>query len=386
MGIKGLSKVIAEHAEDAVKENDIKAYFGRTVVIDASMSIYQFLIAVRAQGGEQLTNDNGDVTSHLQGLYGRTIRMLENGIKPIYVFDGKAPDMKSGELQKRRERMADAQKKAEEAKEAGDEEELNKFNRRQVRVTKQQNAECQELLKAMGLPFVLAPGEAEAQCAHMVKNGQAFATATEDMDALTFGSTIMLRHLTASAAKKQPIVEINLSKVLDGLGHDMDWFIDMCVLLGCDYTDTIRGVGPKKVLEMMMKHNSIEKVIEELDPKKYTVDEDKFLYKAARVLFKSPDVVDVPAADLKFKPPNEQELIDLLVTKNQFSEQTVKNGVLRMQKASKKDSQKRVDDFFKIAPKTDEQKAKMLKRKGSAKAKAGSAKKTKLTTKGKGRK
>jgi flap endonuclease-1 len=96
MGIKGLTALLSEHAPASIKEHEIKTLFGRKVAIDASMSIYQFLIAVRQKDGEMLTNDAGETTSHLMGLFYRTIRIVENGIKPAYVFDGKPPELKKG--------------------------------------------------------------------------------------------------------------------------------------------------------------------------------------------------------------------------------------------------------------------------------------------------
>ena len=131
MGIHGLTKVLGDNAPSCMKENEIKNYFGRKVAIDASMSIYQFLIAVRSDG-QQLTNESGETTSHLMGLFYRTIRMLENGIKPVYVFDGKPPQLKSGELAKRTERREEAQKQLTEAQQAGDQENIEKFSRRFV--------------------------------------------------------------------------------------------------------------------------------------------------------------------------------------------------------------------------------------------------------------
>jgi 5'-3' exonuclease len=62
-----------------------------------------------------------------------------------------------------------------------------------------------------------APCEAEAQCAAMVKAGKVYATATEDMDALTFGSSVLLRHMTFSEARKMPIQEFHLNKILEEL-------------------------------------------------------------------------------------------------------------------------------------------------------------------------
>jgi len=106
MGIQGLTKLIADHAPDAIKEDDIKNYFGRLMAIDASMSLYQFMIAVRPDelGQYTLTNDVGETTSHLQGMFYRTIRMLCNGIKPVYVFDGKPPELKAGEIARRKQK------------------------------------------------------------------------------------------------------------------------------------------------------------------------------------------------------------------------------------------------------------------------------------------
>lgn len=151
------------------------------------------------------------------GTFYRTIRLLENGIKPIYVFDGKPPDMKSGELTKRSEKREEAQKQLDKATEAGDAADMDKFNRRLVRVTKHHNEEARQLLKLMGVPYIEAPCEAEAQCAAMVKAGKIFATATEDMDALTFGTNTLLRHLTFSEARKMPVHEFSYEKVLKGL-------------------------------------------------------------------------------------------------------------------------------------------------------------------------
>jgi flap endonuclease-1 len=213
MGIHGLSKVIGDNAPNAIKEHDIKSYFGRKIAIDASMSLYQFLIAVR-QDGQVLTNDSGETTSHLMGFFYRTIRMIENGIKPVYVFDGKPPTLKSGELAKRAERREEAQKELVKAEEQGDTEGVEKFQKRLVKVTSQHVDEAKRLLSLMGVPYVVAPCEAEAQCAALAKSGKVFGVATEDMDALTFGSSILLRNVTASEARKLPIKEFNLDRLL----------------------------------------------------------------------------------------------------------------------------------------------------------------------------
>ncbi|XP_072024123.1 flap endonuclease 1-like [Amphiura filiformis] len=368
MGIHNLAKLIADIAPGAIKDNEIKNYFGRKIAIDASMCIYQFLIAIR-QDGTQMTNEEGETTSHLIGLFYRTIRMMEAGIKPVYVFDGKPPDMKSGELVKRKERREEAEKELEKAKESGDVVSMEKFERRLVRVTKQHNEECKTLLKLMGVPFVEAPGEAEAQCATLVKAGKVYAVGTEDMDALTFGGSVLLRHLTASEAKKLPVQEINLARVLDGFDLSHEEFIDLCIMMGCDYCGSIRGIGMKKSIELIKKHKTIDSVLQHIDKTKYPPPED-WLYKEARELFKKPDVTAGEDVELKWTSPNEEELIKFMCGAKQFSEDRIRNGIKKMIKAKQGSTQGRLDSFFKVIPSTNNSKRKPADTKGNAKKKA----------------
>lgn len=263
---------------------------GRKVAIDASMCLYQFLIAVRTEGG-QLTSVDGETTSHLLGTFYRTIRLIENGLKPVYVFDGKPPDLKASELNKRQGRREEAEKALAKATEAGDTAEIDRFNRRLVKVTRHHAQEAKQLLSLMGVPYVDAPCEAEAQCASMVKAGIVYATATEDMDALTFGSNVLLRHLTFSEARKMPVQEIHLNKVLEGLELSQKEFIDLCILLGCDYTESIRGIGPKRAIELIRKHRSIENILKNIDSSKYPSPEG-WNFDGARHLFEEPEVMN----------------------------------------------------------------------------------------------
>lgn len=168
MGIKGLAKLIADEAPNAVKETDISSYFGRRIAIDASMSIYQFLIAIR-QHSNIMTNAAGEATSHLVGLFYRTCKMLEVGIKPVYVFDGEAPKLKSGELAKRSERRHEAEEQLKQAKAEEREEDIAKFTKRLVKVTRKHNEDCKTLLKCLGVPIIQAPSEAEVSIASNIK-------------------------------------------------------------------------------------------------------------------------------------------------------------------------------------------------------------------------
>uniref|UniRef100_A0A3P9GYZ1 Flap endonuclease 1 n=1 Tax=Oryzias latipes TaxID=8090 RepID=A0A3P9GYZ1_ORYLA len=321
MGIHGLAKLIADHAPSAIKEQDIKSYFGRKIAIDASMCMYQFLIAVR-QDGNVLQNEDGETTSHLMGMFYRTIRMLEHGIKPVYVFDGKPPQLKSSELEKRGERRAEAEKLLAQAQEMGEQENVEKFTKRLVKVTKQHNDECKKLLSLMGVPYIEAPCEAEASCAALVKEGKVFATATEDMDGLTFGTNVLLRHLTASEAKKLPIQEFHFN-------HKA---LHKTKSRGPDPTARLHRGDPRKHRFKGEKHSAPE----------------DWLYKEARGLFLKPEVVDCSSVELKWNEPDEEGLVQFMCNEKQFSEDRIRNGCKKIVKSRQGSTQGRLDSFFTV--------------------------------------
>ncbi|KAL9029971.1 MAG: hypothetical protein Q9196_001857 [Gyalolechia fulgens] len=333
------------------------------------MSLYSFLVAVRSDG-QQLMNESGETTSHLMGLFYRTLRIVDNGIKPLYVFDGAPPKLKSGELAKRFARKAEATEQHEEAKETGTAEEVEKFSRRTVRVTREHNDEAKKLLALMGIPYIVAPTEAEAQCAVLAKAGKVYAAASEDMDTLCFDAPILLRHLTFSEQRKEPILEIQLEKVLGGLGMERPQFIDLCILLGCDYVDPIPKIGPQSALKLIRDHGTLEAVVDHIknDPKKrYTIPDD-WPFQDARELFVNPDVrpADHPECDFHWTAPDVEGLVKFLVTDKGFSEDRVRNAAARLQKNLKTSQQARLEGFFKPVQKTEEE-VQTLKRKSEAK-------------------
>ncbi|CAA6663675.1 unnamed protein product [Spirodela intermedia] len=337
MGIKGLTKLLADNAPKAMKENKFESYFGRKIAIDASMSIYQFLIVVGRTGMETLTNEAGEVTSHLQGMFTRTIRLLETGIKPVYVFDGQPPELKKQELAKRYSKRADATEDLATALENGDKEGIEKYSKRTVKVTKQHNEDCKRLLRLMGVPVVEAPSEAEAECAALY------------MDSLTFGAPRFLRHLMDPSSKKIPVMEFEITKVLEQLELTMEQFVDLCILCGCDYCDSIKGIGGQTALKLIRQHGSIENILENINKERYHIP-DEWAYKEARQLFMEP-LVSAPdeQSELKWTAPDEEGLIKFLVNENGFNNDRVTKAVEKIKAAKDKSSQGRLESFFKPA-------------------------------------
>jgi len=247
--------------------------------------------------------------------------------------------MKQEELLKRSARREGASSELEAAKEAGDQAGIEKFSKRTIRVTKEHNEDCKKLLMLMGIPVIEAPSEAEAQCAQLCKDGQVYAISTEDMDSLTFGTPLLLRHLMAPAAQKVAVTEFDHAKVLQELELTEDQFIDLCILCGCDYTDKIAGIGPVRALSLIQKHKSIEKVLENLDPDKYKIPEP-FPYHEARKLFKDPEVLKGDSLpEIKWRSPDRDGLIQFLVNEKNFDEKRVRSALDRIAAAKSKSSQ-----------------------------------------------
>ena len=398
MGIKQLFKFLSENAPKSVKVQTMENYTGRVLAVDASMCLYQFVVAIRLGAENQhanLMNDAGEVTSHIGGFLNRTLRMLEAGIKPVYVFDGKPPEFKSAELQERKEKREKAEAELKTAIEAGDAEAVLKQTKRTVKVTPKMNQDIRRLLTMMGCPIIEAPCEAEATCAEMVKQGKVYGSVTEDMDVLTFGSTIMIKNLFSTQtgggpstpglkAGQKPVYEVNLDVALEQLNVSMDQFIDFCILCGCDYADTLRGVGPNNGFKLIAEHGTIEEVIKHIEADKVP---DNWIYKEARRLFKEPEVISTDAPELNFDwtlEPDYEGLRKFLVDENQFSEDRVAKNIERLKACKKAKTQMRLDSFFKSSGVSvkDSDKFDPFKKKDAGKragpaGKAGAAKKFK---------
>mmetsp|Transcript_18908 Transcript_18908/g.52742 ORF Transcript_18908/g.52742 Transcript_18908/m.52742 type:complete len:388 (-) Transcript_18908:992-2155(-) len=379
MGIHGLNKLLGDYAPECVKAHKFESYFGRKIAIDASMHIYQFMVSVGRVGDQLLTNEAGEVTSHLQGLFYRTCRMLDEGIIPVYVFDGKPPQLKRDELVKRLEKRTDATAELQKAKEAGDTEAIEKFSKRTIKVTKVHTEECKRLLQLMGVPIVQAPSEAEAQCSQMCKDGLVYGISSEDMDSLTFGCPRLIRYLMTPASQKQDCMEYSYDKVLEGLGVTADEFTDVCILCGCDYSGSIRGIGPVKALNTIKREGSIEALIKSLDTNKYPLP-DPFPFEEARRLFKEPNVLK--AADLndgkpfKLSPPDIEGVVEFLVKEKNFNEERIRKALKKMAESRGKGTQGRLESFFGAATvKKSTIGVKRPEPKGKGKGKAHAAKK-----------
>ncbi|XP_042471850.1 flap endonuclease 1-A isoform X8 [Zingiber officinale] len=253
--------------------------------------------------------------------FARDVQSNYQIIRSRYVFDGQPPELKKQEFAKRYSKREDATNDLNTAIEISDLEGIEKHSKRTVKVTKQHHEDCKRLLRLMGVPTIEAPCEAEAQCTALCKSDKVFAVASEDMDTLTFGAPRFLRYLMDPSSRKIPVMEFEVSKVLEELRLTMDQFIDLCILSGCDYCDSIKGIGGQTALKLIRQHSCIEHILENINKERYKIPEE-WPYQETRRLFKEPNVtMDVP--ELKWIAPDEEGLLSFLVNENGFNSDRV---------------------------------------------------------------
>lgn len=315
MGVKGLFEAIKAHAPGAIQAVKPDEFRGKVLGVDASLALYQFIIAIHNQG--DLLSESGASTSHIQAILGKTLSYLKQGIRPVFVFDGEAPELKNATLRERTNGRLAAQQKLEASgmKEEGDadDSETKKLKKRSVRLTRQQVAECQSLLSLMGIPYVLAPQEADAQLAYMNKAGLIDGVISEDMDMLPFGCGVLLRSWGKKEAHK-----VVLTKALMGLAMTMEQFVDYCILLGTDYNDTLPGIGKVRALASIKEHGSIAALLDRTPALAKKVPAN-FPFAEIERYFRDPVVRAVTPEDLRRQPVQAEALKALLVQQYTYS-------------------------------------------------------------------
>ncbi|XP_048020445.1 probable flap endonuclease 1 homolog [Megalobrama amblycephala] len=311
MGITKLAHLIHFDAPESTRNKEIGDYSGKIIALDTSIVVNQFRSALPSHLK----------LSPLAGLFYRTLTFLEHDIKPVFVLDGKPPSQKRAVLEKRAQTTGWNSSQ----------------NPNTVSNFKQ---DCLRLLQLMGVPCIKAPGEAEALCAHLVKSGTVNAVASEDMDTLAFGGTVLLRQLNAK--KDSEVTEYSLPKLLEALQLTYKQFVDLCILLGCDYCDKIGGLGPSRALKLIKQHHTIEGVMEHVNRKTHPIPQN-WQYKDARKLFFETPQIDDPV--LAWSEPDEEGLVQFLCKEKPLKEERVRG---RMQKfrdsLSKRRKQREVDE------------------------------------------
>ena len=315
------------------KEISFERLTGKKIAIDAMNALYHFMAIIRQRDGELLHDSKGRTTSHLSGLFYRTINLMEYGIRPVYVFDGEPPKLKQKTLEIRKKEKEKAVSKMKRAKREGRSEDVRKYAQATVRFTGGMVDESKQLLEYMGVPYVQAPSEGEAQAAYMTKRGDVWATGSQDFDSLLFGAPLLIRNLTISGRRKLPGKDIykkvtpriiSLEEALTTHKITREQLVEIGILVGTDFNEGVKGIGPKKALKMV-KSGNFES------------------YKEIKEIFLEPNVTDAYRTVLK--QPVENDIFEFLCEEREFSSERVKRAVERLNSSFSGSTQSSLDSY-----------------------------------------
>jgi flap endonuclease-1 len=329
------------------KEITIEDLSGKTLVVDTFNLLYQFLSSIRSRDGSLLMDSKGNVTSHLVGLFSRIPNLMNQNIKLAFVFDGKAPDLKNKEREKRKESKLEAQKEYEKAKQEEDIDLMKKYAARTSVLSQQMIEDAKTLIRYLGLPVIQAPSEGEAQSVYIAKKENLFGIVSQDYDSLLYGTPNLVRNLSIAGKRKQAdklnytIVNpeiINLTESLNELGIDNDQLIIMAMLIGTDYNPGgIKGVGPKNALLFVKKYEkNFDALFKNLKWNEYF----DFSWQEVYNLFKEMPVTD--DYKLEWKNIDAKKLKEFLLD-HDFSEERINTT---LEKLGKKEDLKKQKSLF----------------------------------------
>ncbi len=348
-----ISKLVSE-VKEAISLEQIS---NNTIAVDAYNTIYQFLSIIRQPDGSPLTDSNNRVTSHLSGILYRTINLLEYRIIPVYVFDGMPPVLKRRTLEARANRRMQAQAEWERAKQLGQVEEARMHAIASTKINKEIVDSAKELLGYMGIPYIQAPSEGEAQAARMARDGLVYASASQDYDSFLFGADIVIRNLTISGKRKLPKKNIYidvkperiaLKDILSHFGISREQLILIGMLQGTDFNTGIDKVGPKTALKIAKECKTLDAVVEYVRSK-YGAEFDSAPVEVER-LFTDPEVREISKDEfsglIKAAKPDKEKIMGFMCDQHGFSTERVAKVADRLLELKGEKGQKGINSWM----------------------------------------
>lgn len=228
MGIAALRKVLNPQPVEL-------AHFARkTVAVDADNLLWSFVTAFGASEAGQPVGPSGDPIGHFIGLTSRLRLYAQHGIRSVWVYDGPQPRLKEATLAERAERIA---------------------TDGTIELTLAQLAESKRYLDALGIPWLDAKAESDAQCAEFARNGFAYAAVTQDYDIALHGAPRAGRNLTGSDKRTPELLDLEVSLAAARLTRPQ--LIDIAILIGTDYNVGFAGIGPVRAVGLIRKHGDL---------------------------------------------------------------------------------------------------------------------------------
>lgn len=333
MGVKGLNSIIERtSASTDVQLKEIKG----SIAIDTSIFIHQWVKSMRSKGSD-LQTTNGRMTSHIFGFIRDTLKYLSHDIIPIYVLEGKAPELKKHIVDERRDKRNEAIKKLDTNSWDSDEERNKLF----IKSYSPSSTEMDDLIRVMnlmGIPVVQSLSEGELQCSALNISGKVQGVFTNDWDSLAFGTKTLYRKIHRNNSTKTSVYQkIELNKVLEDLDLTHEQFVDICILIGTDYNKKPYKMGPIEILRIYKENgktmNGMINAMIDI-PEKHAYGYNNFIenWESAKQFYLRADVYDPSKIDVKWLQPNYNALHDFLVRVLQFDKKRVSKQISQLKK------------------------------------------------------
>jgi flap endonuclease-1 len=330
------------------KDIEIEDLKGRMLAVDAFLWLHQFLSIIRQPDGTPLMDSKRRITSHLSGIFYRSARLIENGLKLVFVFDGPSPKFKAFTVEERKNLKEQARIKWKEALDEENLEEARKAAQATSYLTEEMIQQSKNLLEFMGIPVIQAPSEGEAQCAYLCQEGFVYAVSSQDSDSLLFNSPRLVRNLSMTGRRKLPRQDtyieikpelIELESALKSLGISREQLIIVGLLVGGDYNPGVKGYGPKKALELVKKEKTLEKVLEKIEWN-HEISAEK-IYD----FYLNPEIDK--NVNFEFQNPQPEKILKFMVDEHEFSQERIEKIIKILMESKESNQQKSLGSWFK---------------------------------------
>ena len=279
MGIKNLTSFLKEHCPSGIRSINLNDFYGKKTAIDVSIFLYRFKYKA-----------NRLIPKFLEQIN----RLRINNITPIYIFDGIPGEEKKEVIVSRQNKLKEKQVLMDNLKKEIDEMEdlekqnelklkLYKLDNKTIHVTKEDIQQVKYLFDLLNIKYIQAQGEADLLCSKLCSTGKVDFVMSEDMDLLTSGTKMLMRDFNIYNNKA---TLFDLNEVLTKLEISYEKFVELCIMLGCDYLKRPIGMGPKKSFKLIKECDNLEEIVLKMKSKDIVLDNDYIdKFKKAKQIF-----------------------------------------------------------------------------------------------------
>lgn len=273
MGIKDLNSFLKKKGVDCFYETEISSLSGHKIAVDALNWLYTYMsVAYKKEVYDKSFNIDEDISEEkvftflVYDFLEFMMKLAENNITPIIIWDGPCRVFKNQTVAERREKRSQDRKEAEELLEEIREtqtlrrifiqDKISKWKAKIVASSRLSNKyikRFKEIIRDLGIPSLVASADAEKLCAELNIEGHVVAVWSRDTDLYALGASNVITKFN-----EDTIEFVDVSKILLELNMNIETFRDFCIMCECDFNKRIKNLGPVRAFKMMSEHLSID--------------------------------------------------------------------------------------------------------------------------------